>query len=144
MAASDAELKIIASLDDKVTEAVRKLIGEVGTLSDEAKDAFDEMRAAAERAKGSTEGAADAVEEVGKSARKAGSDLKSAGEDGARGFVDIKDKIKDVAVGLFGLQSAIQIFKQSITDAINTGLEVDVLNARIQKVKVPSTRNPKP
>ena len=132
MAASDAELKIIASLDDKVTEAVRKLIGEVGTLSDEAKDAFDEMRAAAERAKGSTEGAADAVEEVGKSARKAGSDLKSAGEDGARGFADIKDKIKDVAVGLFGLQSAIQIFKQSITDAINTGLEVDVLNARIQ------------
>ena len=132
MAASDAELKIIASLDDKVTEAVEKLIAQVGTLSDEAKEAFDEMRKAAAKAKEKVEETGTAADETAKSTKKVGDEGKKAGDALGQSFGDVKDKIKDVAVGLFGLQAAVQIFKQSITDAINTGLEVDVLNARIQ------------
>jgi hypothetical protein len=67
MAASDAELKIIASLDDQVSKSIQKLLGEVGKLSDEAKEAFDDMRMAAAKAAGEAEEAAGAVADVGKS-----------------------------------------------------------------------------
>ena len=66
MAASDAELKIIASLDDQVSKSIQKLLGEVGTLSDEAKKAFDDMRKAADGAAKAADDTADAAGDVAK------------------------------------------------------------------------------
>jgi len=125
MAANDAELKITASLDDRIIRAIEKLSGQVKELGEDAKKAFDKTEAAAKEAEA-------AVTDTGTAAKKTTSEIKKISEEGGRGFSDFKDKIKDVAAGLVGISTAVAIFKQSLTDAITTSAEVDVINARIR------------
>ena len=125
MAASDAELKITATLDDQVTKAIEKLAGEVRDLGDQAKKSFDSVSTAASKTEA-------AVEDTGAAAKKTKTELKGAGEEGSKGFDKLKGKIGEVATSLIGIGTAVAIFKQSIGDAITTAADIDVINARIQ------------
>lgn len=125
MAASDAELKIIASLDDKVTEAVRKLIGEVGALSDEAKKAFDDMRVAAAKAKEKVEDTGTAADETAKSTKKVGEEGKKAGDSIGKAFADSAIQFAATAV-------SVNLLVEQIKKFLDETAKVEVALARIQ------------
>ena len=183
--ANDAELRITASLDDKITSSIEQLSVELNRLSEAAKGAFDVAKKSAKEAgaeainaakatstmsAAATEATADiktvgpaatasfgdaadaakasaasfnaaaeaskktkeTVATIGDVAKKTGSEMADAGQKGAKGFGEIKDKLKDIALGLFGVQQAFSVFKNSIQDTITTAQEVDVLNARLR------------
>jgi len=125
MAASDAELKIIASLDDQVSKSIQKLLGEVGTLSDEAKKAFDDMRKAADGAAKAADDTADAAGDVAKETKKAGKEGKEAGESLSKGFAE-------AALQMVSVSAIIGTVTQKAREFLDEYGKVEVVLARIQ------------
>lgn len=125
MAASDAELKIIASLDDQVSKSIQKLLGEVGKLSDEAKSAFDDMRKAADGAAKAADDTADAAGDVAKETKKAGKEGKDAGESLSKGFAE-------AALQMVSVSAIIGTVLQKAREFLDEYGKVEVVLARIQ------------
>lgn len=155
--ASDAELKITAAIDDQVSASIQKLVKGLEELTATVNAAFGKSSEAMKQTAVDAAKATQATDRLGDSAVKTASELADAGrtaktafgdaasaaknlgetsrqaaEEGGRGFGDLKGKLKDLALGLFGLQQAFSVFKTAVTDAVNATAEVDVINARIQ------------
>ena len=130
--ANDAELKIQAQLDDKLTEQIRRLVGEVQGLSTEAKKAFDSLAKSADKAAGAAGAAGDAIGDVGKTSQTAGDQVKKLGDEGAKTGEGLGESFKKAALQIVSVSTAVTVLTQKIKEFLTTSTEVEVINARIQ------------
>ena len=130
--ANDAELKIQAQLDDKLTDQIRRLVGEVQGLSTEAKKAFDSLAKSADKAAGAAGAAGDAIGDVGKTSQTAGDQVKKLGDEGAKTGDGLGESFKKAALQIVSVSTAVTVLTQKIKEFLTTSTEVEVINARIQ------------
>jgi hypothetical protein len=125
MAASDAELKLTATLDDKATAELQKLADQTRKLGEAGKKAFDGL----EQSAGETNKQFAAVTAAGQKAAKQVEDLgkkgKEAGEGLGKGF-------KEAALQIVSIGVIVGTLKQKLLEFATTFQSVDVTLARIQ------------
>lgn len=125
MAASDAELKLTATLDDKATAELQKLADQTRKLGEAGKKAFDGVEQSAEDANKQFAAMTAAGQKAAKQVEDLGKKGKEAGEGLGKGF-------KEAALQIVSIGVIVGTLKQKLLEFATTFQSVDVTLARIQ------------
>ena len=125
MAANDAELKILASLDDKATAALTKLAEQTRKFGEAGKKAFDSVEQSAEDTNKQFAAMAAAGQKAAKQVEDLGKKGREAGDSVGKGF-------KEAALQILSISVLVGTIKQKLLEFATSFQSVDVTLARIQ------------
>lgn len=131
MAASDAEIKVTAALDDKVSAQVRELVELLGKLDEEGKKGFVETAKAVNDLSAKLSAVKKASDDVGKATEAAGKKAKESGRQAEEGAKQGEEAFKNWAATVISLSAVLATVIRDLKSVFTQSQSLDEVLARL-------------